>query len=148
GDLPTASLEAKAVRESLEAKGIACDFLAEQDASFDNLLDCLNASEYDIIHYSGHIDREEGSGEYGFVLHDSQFFSASAIKTHVRSPSIAFLNGCNSGAVVQGLTEAFLATGAQMVIGSLYATPSRGAAAFAEKFYADFLQGVSAGEAM
>ena len=147
-DLPTASVEAKAVKKSLEAKGIACHFLAEQDASFDNLLDCLTASEYDIIHYSGHIAREEGSGEYGFVLHDSQFFSASAIKKHVRSPSIAFLNGCNSGAVVQGLTEAFLATGAQMVIGSLYATPSRGAAAFAEKFYADFLEGASAGEAM
>ena len=148
GDLPTATVEAKTVKESLEAKGLACDYLAEEEASFDNLLECLSTTEYDIIHYSGHIDRVDAAGEYGFVLRGSQFFSASSIKTHVRSPSIAFLNGCNSGAVVQGLTEAFLATGAQMVIGTLFRTPSRGAAAFAEKFYTDFLNGASAGEAM
>jgi hypothetical protein len=148
GDLPTAVSEALAVKESLEAKGIACDYLAEEDATFAKVLECLSDSHYDIIHYSGHIGRDEDSGEYGFVLCDSQYFTASSIKTHVRTPAIAFLNGCNSGEVVQGLTEAFLATGAQMVIGSLYATPSRGAAAFAKKFYADFLNGVSAGESM
>ncbi len=148
GDLPTASSEAAAVKESLEAKGIACDYLAEEEATFKNVLDCLSVSHYDIIHYSGHIARDDDSGEFGFVLRDSQFFTASSIKKHVRTPSIAFLNGCNSGEVVQGLTEAFLATGAQLVIGSLYATPSRGAAAFAKKFYTDFLNGVTAGEAM
>jgi hypothetical protein len=148
GDLPTASEEAATVKDSLEGKGIVCDDLFEEDATFENVLHALNGAQYDIIHYSGHIGREPESGEYGFVLCDDQFFTASAIKTHVRTPAIAFLNGCNSGAVVQGLTEAFLATGAQMVIGSLYATPSRGAAAFAKKFYADFLKGTSAGESM
>jgi hypothetical protein len=148
GDLPTASSEATAVKENLEAKGIACDYLAEQDATFENVLECLSASHYDIIHYSGHIGRDEESQEYGLLLHGSQYFSSSAIKSHVRTPAIAFLNGCNSGEVVQGLTEAFLSTGAQMVIGSLYATPSRGAAAFAKKFYTEFLNGTSAGESM
>lgn len=148
GDLPTASSEAASVKESLEARGIDCDYLAEQDATFENVLECLNASHYDIIHYSGHIGRDEESREFGFLLHDSEYFSASAIKKHVRAPAIAFLNGCNSGEVVQGLTEAFLSTGAQMVIGSLYATPSRGAAAFAKKFYTEFLTGTSAGESM
>ncbi len=148
GDLPTASSEAKSVRESLEAKGITCDYLAEQDATFENVLECLSASHYDIIHYSGHIGRDEESPEYGFLLHGSQYFTSGAIKKHVRTPAIAFLNGCNSGEVVQGLTEAFLLTGAQMVIGSLYATPSRGAAAFAKKFYTEFLNGTSAGESM
>jgi hypothetical protein len=147
-DLPTAAVEAAAVKESLEAKGIACDYLAGKDACFANVLNYLNSGHYDIIHYSGHIGREEESHEFGFILNNGQFFTASSIRTHVRTPAIAFLNGCNSGAVVQGLTEAFLSTGAQMVVGSLFNTPSRGAAAFAKKFYADFLRGVPAGEAM
>lgn len=147
-DLPTAAVEAAAVKESLEGKGIVCDYLSGKDASFENVLHHLNSGHYDIIHYSGHIGREEESGEFGFLLHNSRFFTASSIRTHVHTPAIAFLNGCNSGAVVQGLTEAFLSTGAQMVVGSLFNTPSRGAAAFAKKFYADFLRGVPAGEAM
>lgn len=147
-DLPTAAVESAVVKESLEGKGIACDYLSGKDASFENVLHHLNSSHYDIIHYSGHIGREEESGEFGFILHGSRFFTASSIRTHVHTPAIAFLNGCNSGAVVQGLTEAFLSTGTQMVVGSLFNTPSRGAAAFAKKFYADFLRGVPAGEAM
>ena len=147
-DLPTAAVEAAAVKESLEGKGIACDYLAGKDASFENVLHHLNSGHYDIIHYSGHIGREEESREFGFLLNNSRFFTASSIRTHVHTPAIAFLNGCNSGAVVQGLTEAFLSTGAQMVVGSLFNTPSRGAAAFAKRFYSDFLRGMPAGEAM
>jgi hypothetical protein len=148
GDLPSAAAEAVAVKESLESKGIACDYLFEKTATFENVLHYLNSVQYDIIHYSGHIARDEESGEYGFRLRDGRSFTAESIRTHVRTPAIAFLNGCNSGEVVQGLTEAFLSSGAQMVIGSLYDTPNRGAAAFAKKFYAEFMRGRTAGEAM
>ncbi len=147
-DIPSTVAEATAVKESLESKGIACDYLVEQTATFENLLHYLNSVHYDIIHYSGHIERDSESGQFGFVLRDGRNFTAESIRTHVRTPAIAFLNGCNSGEVVQGLTEAFLSSGAQMVIGSLFDTPSRGAAVFAQKFYAEFMRGKSAGEAM
>ena len=147
--LPTAAVEAAAVKESLEGKGIACDYLAGKDASFENVLHHLNSGHYDIIHYSGHIGREEESGEFGFLLYNSRFFYTRFQfgRTFTLRPSPSLNMAGNSGAVVQGLTEAFLSTGAQMVAGSLFNTPRPGSALLL-KFYADFLRGVPAGEAM
>ncbi len=68
-----------------------------------------------------------------------------------------FLNGCWSGKAkglanplnsVEGLTDAFLAVGAQVVVGSLFKVPDEGARAFAVKFYESVLNCKTMGEAV
>ena len=43
---------------------------------------------------------------------------------------MVFLNGCWSAQMVEGITRAFLRAGSRLVLGSLFAAPSRGGGIF------------------
>src|SRR5262249_5640317 len=124
------------------------DHLEGEAATFDNLLRLLDQHEYNVIHYAGHTAFHkkvgEKTGEYALRLHGGIPFPSSSIRNHVRGNPVVFLNGCwtavargvsSPPGAVEGLTDAFLHAGAQLVLGSQFEAPIAGARAFAEKFY-------------
>ena len=117
------------------------------------MLEKFRSTSYNILHFAGHIAFSPEDGERGLVLHD-QILTASSIAAHLQGATIVFINGCESTAATQhqdehlSLLEAFLARGAQLVVGSLFPTTDAGARQFAESFYADVLEGRPVGEAM
>lgn len=139
-DLPEAEVEARAVRRFLEHHGVRCSYLEGAEASFPAFLDQIRR-RHKLIHFAGHIRYDDAAREYALVLHDGQVFTASAVRSHLRSRPVVFLNGCESGLVVKGLTEAFLASGARAVVGALCRIPDGGAQTFAEAFYDAALSG-------
>lgn len=146
-DLDNTRVEAEQLRAGLESRGVDCSaFLQGSRATRGALVKKLG-QEYDIVHYTGHVEFDDDSQEYGFVLHDGQL-SASVLKSLLKGTPIVFLNGCRSGRAVDGLTDAFLAGGARVVVGSVFDPTDTGARAFSEKFYELVLVGKTVGEAM
>jgi hypothetical protein len=139
-DLPETEIEARAVVQFLERRGVRCSFLEGKEATFPVFLDQIRKG-HKLIHFAGHIRYDDIAREYALVLHDGKVFTASAVRSHLRSRPVVFLNGCESGVVVKGLTEAFLAGGARAVVGALYRIPDGGAQMFAKAFYDAALSG-------
>lgn len=140
GDLPGAEVEMRSVQRFLERRGVQCSLLAGAEATFSALLEHIRQG-YKLIHFAGHIRYDDATREYALVLRDGKVFTASAVRSHLRSRPVVFLNGCESGLVVKGLTEAFLAGGARAVVGALCRIPDGGAQTFAEAFYDAVLGG-------
>jgi len=158
GNLPQTAREAAQLRDWIESRNFKqVDYLTAEKANFNAVLSALSSKPYDIIHYAGHTVLEPESNEYALELHDRHPFRASLIRKHLTGNPIVFLNGCwsglakgvaNSPGSVEGLTDAFLAAGAQVVVGSQFQVPDAGARAFAERFYQSLLDGICIGEAM
>ena len=134
GNLPETEVEARSVLHFLESRGVSCTYLEGASATFPRFLDEIRRS-YQLIHFAGHVGFDDVSREYAFLLHDGKMFGASAVRSHLRGRPVVFLNGCESGLIVKGLTEAFLAGGARAVIGAMCRIPDGGAQAFAQAFY-------------
>jgi hypothetical protein len=146
--LPNAGSEADQLANWLSGRNVNCDdYLRGEDATFDAVLERLLLHPYDIIHYSGHVIRDD-AGDFGLRLHGGAVLASGDIRNFVKGRPIVFLNGCSSGKAVEGLTAAFLDAGAQLVIGSLFEAPDAGARAFAETFYESILNGVTVGAAL
>lgn len=158
GNLPQAARETVQLRDWLEQRGFKeIDYLSGAEADFKSVLAALSGNTYDIVHFAGHTTLDRKTGEYALELHSGEMFRASLIRRHLKGASIVFLNGCwtgiarglaNAPGSVVGLTDAFLAAGAQVVVGSQFKAPDAGARAFAEKFYELLLEGECVGEAM
>lgn len=150
--------ETQNLRDWLIAKDVDCkDFLHGEQASFEAVLERLVQSEYDVIHFAGHIIKDTKSNEYALRLHGNDLLPAKLIADMVRGNPLVFLNSCwggkakgiaNSSTSVAGLTDAFLSAGAHVVVSSLFQIPDPGSRAFAEKFYESVLNNTPAGEAM
>jgi hypothetical protein len=155
--LPGTATEAAKLQKWFKDRNVNCDdFLQGKNAKFETVFKKLRENTYDFIHYAGHIVKRKK--EYALKLNgDKSYFTASDIKKHGRGTPIVFLNGCWSAKAkgianplnsVEGLTDAFLAVGAQVVVGALFEVPDEGARAFAEKFYESVLNFKTVGEAM
>ncbi len=148
GDLPSALEEASALRRQFADRGISCECLAGDEATFEAVLNRLVGSEFSMFHYAGHVAVEEDPEEYALALAGRRTLRSSAIERLTRAPEVVFLNGCWSAQMVEGITRAFLRAGSRLVLGSLFAAPSRGASSFSQAFYSVFFEGESAGEAL
>lgn len=150
--------ETQKLHEWLIEKNVDCkDFLHGEQASFEAVLERLVQSEYDVIHFAGHIIKDAKSNEYALRLHDNDLLPAKLIADMMRGNPLVFLNGCwggkakgiaNSSTNVAGLTDAFLSAGAHILVSSLFQIPDPGSRAFAEKFYESVLNNTPVGEAM
>lgn len=158
-DVPEATDEATELKKWLENRKVECDdFLFGEDATFRAVLQKIAGNTYDIIHYAGHVVFDQTSKEYALRLRDGKLFTASTIRKQLKGAPLVFLNSCwsckSDGATrnwsggVEGLTNAFIEAGAQLVVGSLFEIPDAGSRCFAEKFYECVLDHKSVGEAM
>ncbi|MBD3340216.1 MAG: CHAT domain-containing protein [Candidatus Lokiarchaeota archaeon] len=157
-DLDETELETSKLVEALQRKDVICDYLNGSDANLAELIIKLDENEYDIIHYAGHIVYDDSAKQYALRLNNNELFWAINIRNEVKGSPIVFLNGCWSACEVkshtdslhsmESLTEAFLETGARLVVGSLFEIPDEGARIFAEVFYDNVLNGEMVGEAL
>jgi len=141
GDLDANGEEVCQLERWFAERGFVCRMLSGEQATMEEVVSQL-LEEWDIIHYSGHVDSDAGS----LVLHDGML-TPRAIQPLLRGSPVVFTNGCES-ASAEMLTEALIGGGAQAVIGSLYQLPPQGAAKFSKKFYECLLTGESLGTAV
>lgn len=120
--------------------GIDCVHLEGRSATTETVVAKL-IQEYDIIHYSGHVD----SNTYALKLYDGEL-TPLAIEPLVKGSPLVFLNACLSGR--EGLAAAFLRAGARAVVASMFKSPDAGSAEFSRKFYELILNGTTLGLAM
>lgn len=156
--LPETVQETSHLRDWFNNNNINCDdYLHGKNATYDAVLNKLMHNEYDIIHFVGHIDFEKNLNKYALILNGGLPFTAENIRSQIKNTSIVFLNGYWSGKpkkmaksleIIEDLADSFIEAGVQLVIGSLFDVPEKGACAFAEKFYNCVLGGNTVGEAM
>jgi hypothetical protein len=142
------------LRDWLEKKGVACDYLEGRGATLDNVLRRLRQQKYDIIHFFGPIGFD--NKDHALVLSERERLTGSMIKDHLRGNPIVVLDGDWSGKAAEGkpadaldgIAKAFLKAGAKTVVGSVRDIPGTGVRAFNEKFYEGVLGGMKFGEAI
>lgn len=171
GDLPGAAAEARELAALLSQRGLACDLLAGDRASYLNVQAALGAARYDVIHYAGHAQFSAGNRDSALELAGERLLPASQIERALRGTPVVFLNACWSAQlsqedrrqrpeanatlplasrsrITEGLASAFVFGGAQGFIGALWAVPDAGSRAFATFFYQRLVAGDAVGEAL
>ncbi|MBE2194726.1 MAG: CHAT domain-containing protein [Anaerolinea sp.] len=149
GDLEDARREAQTLQKWLTDRKITCHLLMGAEAKSTSVLVKLTRGNYHFIHYSGHVALDEKSRQkhYNLILHDGHLSSVEIGKALGQNSPVVVLNGCDT-ASVDGLADAFINGGAQLVVGSLYEVPDAGAGQWAERFYEGLLRGLPAGESL
>lgn len=161
GDLPGAESEAKAL-EALAAANPRLKIvrkLYREEATLDAVIDILESTEIDILHYAGHafFDRDSRA-DGGLVLTGEKVLTGRQIMTLGRLPALVFLNACEAARVrgvratatlasraavdEQGsLAEALLRSGVGNFLGTYWPVGDAAAMRFAELFYARLAEG-------
>lgn len=161
GNLPGARSEAEELTSSLPTE-IDFKVLAEENASFVNVLKEISAGHYDIIHYAGHIGTMDKQGERQAYLElggssgGTGRILASELTANLRGHPFIYLNGCSSSARPKGsvgrytenLARALIKGGAIGLIGTLWDVPDLTTGLVSQHFYQSFLAGLPAGEAL
>lgn len=147
GDLPEARKEAKTLQEWLIGQGIECDLLLGDEANGKEIIVQLSSGSYNFIHYSGHVDVDPATKTHSLVLCDQLLYATEIERAITHNGPVVVLNGCDT-ASVQGLADAFLKSGAQLVVGTLFDVPDWGARRWAEVFYEALIAHHQAGEAL
>lgn len=150
GDLDAAREEAGRIADWLGSHGTECTSLLGREATLVGVVQILDAGDYDLFHYSGHVDTPYDSKLTGLRLHEDQLLDERALQplSNKGVPPIVFINGCASAGQLSNLCVAFMITGAKVVIGTRYKVKEESARQFAESFYDTMLAGKTAGAAV
>lgn len=146
-DLPEARKEAQTLKQWLAQQAIECDLLLGNEANVTEIIIQLSSGSYNFIHYSGHVDADPATKTPGLVLSDQRLSSTEIERAVSNNGPVVILNGCDT-ASVEGLADAFLKSGAQLIVGTLFEVPDLGARRWAEVFYKGLISKQPAGEAL
>ena len=153
-DLKGIEEQAMQLMDWLEKRSIECTIFSREGAQLEQVLKALSSGEFDIVYFSGHVEKVQDSveyisegqrQEYALILNGEVPLRASEIAKAVDNVSLAFINGCRSAIGIESITGAFLARGTRLVVGTFYRIPPQGARCFAEKFFERMLDGERAG---
>ncbi|MGO9206777.1 MAG: CHAT domain-containing protein, partial [Candidatus Limnocylindrales bacterium] len=149
-DLALARREAENLAAWLTQRGTKCTLLLGSRATLLGVVGELASGEYDLLHYCGHVAVPYGTTDVGLVLHDRELLDERALHplSNVGVPPLVFINGCSSAARLTNLCVSFMVMGAKAVVGTRYEVGEKGPQRFTELFYADLMEGVSAGAAV
>jgi hypothetical protein len=151
GDLAAARGEAEYIARLLRSRGAACTVLTGADATLMEVMSELLSGVHDLLHYCGHVATGHPGSDGGLVLHRRDLLDKLALKpvATLGAPPLVFINGCASGgSSTAGLCRSFMETGAKAVIGTRHVVEEACARDFAERFYANVLDGLPAGAAV
>ena len=82
GDLPSATEEAAAIRRQFSDRGIRCDCLIGEEATFERSPEPTRmGTEFSMFHFAGHVILEEDSDEYALALAGGRTLRSSAIRS-------------------------------------------------------------------
>lgn len=162
GDLMASYYEGVTLRDELDVarRRLAIDLRASEVGVAD-VKELVR--EYDVIHYAGHAElHRDRPDDSGWLLSDG-VLAADALLDLAGGrpfPRLVFSNACRSGAVAEplvatdreemifGLANAFLLSGVQHYVGTLWDVPDEPACHFSLAFYESLLTGQSLGQAM
>lgn len=150
-DLPPLDLEQeqRRVRETwAHCPGVAADFL--DVATLPRLKEALAGAGYHVLHYMGHGDFDEATGEGVLLLEDEDGNRApvngatlGALMTDEPTLQLAFLNACNTAqsgpaglhGAFGGVGAALVQSGVPAVLAMQFPVSDRAAIVFGERFY-------------
>ncbi|MDA3627089.1 CHAT domain-containing protein [Saccharopolyspora sp. WRP15-2] len=149
-DLPAASHEAARVAEWFTARGAECTVLRGSKATLANVVRELTSTQYDLLHYCGHVTVRSDPAKSGLLLHQRRLLDEHALETAavVGAPPVVFVNGCKAVGPVANLCLSFMTLGSKVVIGTRAEVGEESAKRFAETFYRELLDDKTAGSAM
>ncbi len=115
--------------------------------------------DYDFVHYAGHAEYDsDDPAKSGWLLSDRKLLAGDIIKMagdEKPLPALIFSNACQSGitgkwktANIYDLARAFLLTGVQHYLGTLWDILNKPSSHFAQSFYKELAKEVSVGEAL
>lgn len=167
-DLAGAEAEAKAL-EALATANPRLNVvkkLYREEATLKKVLEVLESTEVDILHYAGHafFDRKTRA-DGGLMLADRNVLTGRQIMSLGRLPALVFLNACEAARVrgelaeaalpaheaveEQGsLAEALLRSGVGNFLGTYWPVGDRAATDFAACFYAKLAEGADLNDAV
>ncbi|GAA1298334.1 CHAT domain-containing protein [Saccharothrix xinjiangensis] len=150
GDLPAARREAERIAEWLRARGTRCELLLGEQATLANVVTKLSSTQYDLLHYCGHVTIRSRPADSGLLLHRRSLLNESALMTASRigAPPVVFVNGCRAVGPIANLCVSFMTMGAKVVIGTRAEVAEESAQRFAEEFYRRLLDDQTAGAAI
>ncbi|MGW2080562.1 CHAT domain-containing protein [Streptomyces sp. NPDC001939] len=164
GDLPSAREETERISAWLKGHGVACTVLIGRDATLVRVIQELAEDEepYDLFHYSGHVSGVAGAA--GLMVHNRKLIDMDALQplAGLGAPPVVFINGCASAdptlePASRALAEAsltlsacmsFMVMGAKTVVGTRTPVGDASALRFAEAFYGQLQEQITAGAAM
>lgn len=162
GDLPQAEKEITYIRDQLGLmRKVHVKTLVGSEATIGNVMDTIEAGEFDIIHFSCHVHIDTEPQKTHLVFADSN--KLFAIDLHkalkVYPPSIVFLNACSSAKEKTYLSTKFeprqnalaaqlLTAGVQGVIGALWPIHDESSAFLASEFYKNLLKDYTIGQSL
>ncbi|RVU17986.1 CHAT domain-containing protein [Streptomyces antnestii] len=164
GDLASAREETERISAWLREHGVTCTVLIGRDATLTRVIQELAEDEepYDLFHYSGHVSG--ASGAAGLMVHNRKLIDMDALQplAGLGAPPVVFINGCASAEPslepgARALAEAsltmsacmsFMVMGAKTVVGTRTPVGDASALRFAEAFYGQLQDQITAGAAM
>lgn len=161
-DLKSAYLEGRYIRNQFDRlrNRIKIDF---KSISIDTLYVKKYIRDYDIVHFAGHCEFNQGDpSRSGWVLNDGTFSSQDiiALAEGINFPNLIFSNACHSAETTgfdintglqesaYSLASAFLFSGVRHYIGSIWRIEDPVSLAFAREFYASLISGASVGDSI
>lgn len=163
GDLPEAYREGLEIKAFLDERrnSFEIDF---QSAPVDRSFVQKSLRDYDIVHYAGHaVYRADSPSESGWTLKDGTLTAReiTAMGGLQPLPALVFANACQSGHSEErkagdeicaphifGLANAYLLTGVQHYVGTLWDVLDAPSREFAKRFYDFLARGESIGNAV
>jgi tetratricopeptide (TPR) repeat protein len=163
-DLPAARNEAIKVAAMLRSAGYDVPGGALIDAESMLVFKRLFNREYKILHLAGHGQYVPGKpDESGIILSDGMYLSSKELRNLSPVPELVFINCCYLGRIDDGepclttnapyalaasIAEELINMGVKAVVAAGWAVDDKAAAAFAERFYTEMLDGVQFGTAV
>ncbi|MBI5788060.1 MAG: tetratricopeptide repeat protein [Candidatus Schekmanbacteria bacterium] len=164
---PKGDLAASWGKDELTEGELILDFLSRQNSlaadfkgsPIDGNYLKMYLRDYDLIHYAGHAEYDlQAVEKSGWLLSDKKLLASDIVKmqgVEKSFPSLVFSNACQSGIAgkwkalnIYDLAKAFLITGAQHYIGTLWDILNKTSSHLALAFYAELVQGKPVGEAL
>jgi len=159
-DLPNARKEVDAIVTTFQ-KELDLQYLKEEEASIEVLLDVLESEKFDIFHYAGHANFNTKHPEESIIrLHEGEITAKYLLNLFEDiPPSLVFMNACESAATkdieyleykgrLTGIANAFISAGVNAYIGALWPIHDKIASELSINFYRKILRGESIGSAL
>lgn len=141
--------------ELLQQIGGDGELLVDEHATADRVLARLRAPGTDVVHLAVHAVVDERPGYGSLLLLEDRALRPDDLASTKLNVGLAVLAACSttsgsdpSGLVLQSLTGAWLAAGAQNVIATLWDVDDQTTLAFMEQFYAQLGRGLEPADAL
>ena len=149
--LPDVEQEVSSVRETLENAGWKVTVLVGPDATIEMVRTAFSESDrVDVFHFTGHSRFSPSDLDHSFLrlYGDARLYASRLIDlVRLRSPWLAFLNGCESARsglfsdnAIRGLTDAMNEADVRYVVGMRWPITSAAGTVLARCFYKELIQ--------